>query len=85
MNFQTTRPFDRDYARLPERLKELVDKQLRLLLSNPHHPSLGYKRLRGTSAIWEVRISRAYRLTLEIAGQTYILRRVGTHDVLNQP
>ena len=85
MNVQTTRPFDREYARLPETVKDLADKSLGLLLANPRHPSLGFKRIRGTQGIWEVRVSRAYRLTLEIAGETYILRRVGTHAVLNQP
>ena len=85
MNVQTTRPFERDYARLPEALKDLVDKQLSLLLSNPRHPSLGLKRIQGTRGLWEARVSRSHRLTLEIVGETYILRRVGTHDVLNQP
>ena len=85
MNVQNTRPFDRDYARLPEEVKGQVDKQLALLLANPRHPSLGCKRIRGTEGIWEVRVSRSHRLTLEIAGETYILRRVGAHDVLHQP
>ncbi|MPZ14014.1 MAG: hypothetical protein GEU73_06255 [Chloroflexi bacterium] len=85
MNFQTTRPFDRDYARLPEAVKDRVDKQLALLLANPRHPSLGFKRVRGTDGIWEVRITRSHRLTLELAEQTCILRRVGSHDILDQP
>lgn len=85
MNVQTTRPFERDYARLPETIKTQVDKQLGLLLVNPRHPSLGFKRIRGTEGIWEMRVSRSHRITLEIAGETYILRRVGTHSVLGQP
>jgi len=85
MNIQTTRPFDRDYARLPEEIKERVDKQLTLLLTNPSHPSLGLKKIRGTEDIWEVRISRGYRMTLQVAGDTYILRRIGPHDILERP
>jgi len=85
MNVQTTRPFDRDYARLPEEIKERVDKQLTLLLTNPRHPSLGLKKIRGTEDIWEVRISRGYRMTLQVAGDTYILRRIGPHDILERP
>lgn len=84
MNVQTPRPFDRDHARLPDAVKQQLDKQLALLLTNPRHPSLGFKRIRGTQGIWELRISRTHRLTLEIAGETYLLRRVGAHDVLNQ-
>jgi mRNA-degrading endonuclease RelE of RelBE toxin-antitoxin system len=85
MNIQTTRPFDRDYARLPEDIKDRADKQLALLLTNPHHPSLRLKRVRGTDDIWEARITRGYRMTLTIAGDTFILRRIGVHDVLRQP
>ena len=85
MKFQTTRPFAHDYARLPAEVKERVDKQLVLLLSNPRHPSLRLKKIRGTEDIWEVRVSRGYRLTLQIAGDTFILRRIGAHNVLREP
>ena len=85
MKVQTTRPFDQDYVGLPEELKERVDKQLALLLTNPRHPSLRLKRIRGTADIWELRVTRGYRMTLQVAGDTYILRRVGPHDVLPQP
>ena len=85
MKIQTTRPFDRDYARLREEVKKRVDKQLALLMSNPSHPSLRLKRIRGTEDIWEVRVTRSDRITLQIAGDTFILRRIGPHDVLRQP
>ncbi len=85
MKVQTTRPFDQDYAGLPEEFKERVNKQLALLLTNPRHPSLRLKRIRGTADIWEVRVTRGYRMTLQLAGDTFILRRVGPHDVLRQP
>ena len=89
MKVQTTRPFDRDYVGLPgqfrDELRERVDKQLALLLSNPQHPSLRLKRIRGTADIWEVRVTRGYHMTLQVAGDTFILRRVGPHDVLRQP
>ena len=85
MKLQTTRPFDRDYAGLPEEIKERVEKQLALLLLNSGHPSLRLKRMRGTVDIWEVRVSRSYQLTLQLAGDTYLLRRVGPHDAIERP
>ena len=89
MKLQTTRPFDRDYAGLPEEMKERVEKRLALLLFNPRHPSPRLKRIRGTAGIWEVRVSRSYRLTLQLAGDTYLLRRVGPQvdpiDVIERP
>ncbi len=30
--------------------------------------------------IWEARLTRGYRFTFVIDGDTYILRRVGSHD-----
>lgn len=85
MKVQTTRSFDRDYAALPEEVKRRADKQLALLMSNLRHPSLRLKKLRGTEGIWEGRISKGHRITLEIAGDTVILRRIGAHDMLREP
>ncbi len=33
----------------------------------------------------QVRVFRSYRLTLQLAGDTYLLRRVGPHDVIERP
>ena len=85
MNIQTTRSFDRDYARLPEEMKERVDKQLSLLLSDPRHPSLRIKKIQGQADIWEGRVTRDYRFTFRIVGETYTLRRIGPHDILDNP
>ena len=41
--------------------------------------------MRGTQDIWEFRVTRGYRLTLNITSDGYILRKVGTHDTLRQP
>jgi hypothetical protein len=62
-----------------------VDKQIALLLSKPRHPSLRLKKMEGTDAVWEVRITRSYRMTLEIQGNTFLLRPIGAHDVLREP
>ncbi len=80
MKIQTTRPFDQDYETLPEEIKEQADKQLALLLENPRHPSLRLRRIKGVKDIWEGRVSRDYRFTFQIDGDTYILRRIGKHD-----
>lgn len=85
MEFQTTRLFDKDYDALSENIKEQADKKLTLMLQNPHHPSLKLKKIRGYPDIWEGRISRSYRFTFQIYGNTYLLRRIGTHDILRRP
>ena len=37
------------------------------------------------AAIWEARVTKGYRLTFEIVDDVYLLRRVGTHDILKKP
>ena len=85
MKIQTTTPFDRDYDDLPESIKEQTDKQLSLFLDNPHHPSLRVKKIKGYPKIWEGRITKNYRFTFQIEGEIYILRRIGTHNILKTP
>jgi len=85
MKIQTTKPFDKDYDGLPESMKDRTDKQLTLLLENPNHPSIRLKKIKGHPNIWEGRITKSYRFTLQISGEMYILRRIGTHDILKTP
>ncbi|NWG03962.1 MAG: hypothetical protein HXY44_14010 [Syntrophaceae bacterium] len=85
MKIQTTRPFDEDYYSLPEVIKERTEKQLTLLLENPGHPSLQLKKIKGHPNIWEGRVTKSYRFTFQISGEIYLLRRVGTHDILKTP
>mgnify|MGYP003505159064 FL=1 len=80
-----SKPFVRDYRKLPRQIQIAVDKQIELLLSNPGHPSLNTKRMNDPRDIWEGRITKSYRLTYRIEGDIYFLRRVGTHDVLKNP
>lgn len=41
--------------------------------------------MEGYPKIWEGRISKHWRFTFEISGDKYIIRRVGTHDILRKP
>ncbi len=84
MQLRRTKRFVRDYAALPDELKERTEKTIYILLKSPHHPSLRVKKMEGRKDIWELRVSASYRLTFQISGDTYILRRVGTHDVLKK-
>lgn len=77
--------FKRDYKKLPAVIKDKVDKQLEFLKENPGHPSLNIHPIRGTKGIWEGYIDLQYRFTFEIEGDLYILRKVGSHDIINKP
>ncbi len=85
MRIQTTKPFDGDYNSLPKEIKERANKQFTLLLENPRHPSLRLKKIKGHPTIWEGRITEGYRFTFQISGETYLLRSIGTYDVMKIP
>ena len=85
MQIKTTQEFIKDYKNLPPLIQKRTDEKLRLLLSNPQHPSLGIKKMKGFSEIWEGRITENYRFTFQIQGETFILRKIGTHDLLKRP
>ena len=85
MRISRTDTFKRNYQKLPQPVKKAAQKQLALLLSNPDHPSLNIKRIQGAKGIWEGRVTRAYRFTFQITDDTYVLRKIGTHDILDRP
>ena len=85
MKLRFTKKFVRKYRKLPQQIQQTADKQLRLLLSDPKHPSLNKKKMQDPRNIWEIKITRAYRLTFQVEKYTYVLRNIGTHDILNKP
>jgi len=80
-----TKPFKRDYKGLPQNIRDQIDKQIIQLVENPQHPSLNMKKMEGHKSIWEARITKGYRMTFQIDGDSCLLRRVGTHAVLKRP
>ena len=84
MQFARTRIFKKEYEKLEVIVKDVVDKKLTLLLKNPRHPSLRFKKVKGHAGIWEISITMHYRLLLLIEGDCYTLLRIGTHDILNK-
>jgi hypothetical protein len=52
------------YAKLPQNVQALADKNYALLKSNPRHPSLQLKRV---GRFWSVRVGNRYRaLAVEV-------------------
>ena len=85
MKLLFTKPFVRDYRDLPQGIQKLADKQIGLLLTNPQHPSLAINKMQDPREIWEGRINKSYRFTFQIKGDTYVLRKLATHDLLGNP
>lgn len=77
--------FEDAYQQLSPTIQRRVDEKLSLLLKNPRHPSLRFRKMRGYENIWEMRVSRNYRITFLQSGEDFFLRNVGTHDILRNP
>lgn len=80
MRLQYTDRFLRAYDALGDADANRVDRAIRRLAIDPHHPSLHTKKIRGTRDIWEARASISLRPTFETHSDLIILRNVGQHD-----
>ena len=85
MQIYRTERFKKDYQKLPQEIKKAAQKQLAFLLSDPNHPSLNMKKMQDPRNIWEGRVTESYRFTFQIEKDSYILRKIGTHDILKKP
>ena len=41
--------------------------------------------MEGAPSIWELQVSQNCRLTFQFEQESILLRRIGTHDILNRP
>jgi len=76
--------FARDFQNLPGEVQARAERAIRLLTENPQYPSLRSKKMRGVENIWEASVTLSYRITYEVSGETLVLRRIGTHDILRK-
>lgn len=86
MKFLYSKKFKQLYKILPVAIRRKFDKQICLLASNIHHPSLHAKKIQGRTNIWEARVDYRYRFTFIWEGEAVVLRTIGAHDeALNNP
>ncbi len=79
-----TESFACDFKNLPREIQQRAEKAILLLTTNPAHPSLRTRKMKGLEDIWEASVTMSYRITYQRAGQALILRRIGTHDILRR-
>ena len=61
MKHRTLPRFWQLYHQLPKEARELADKNFDLLKSDPHHPSLHFKKIDDIEKLWSVRVGLHYR------------------------
>jgi hypothetical protein len=64
------------YARLPEQVRELADKNYALLKENPQHPSLNFKKV---GRFWSVRVGLRYRALAVESDGDLVWFWIGSH------
>jgi len=57
-------------------------EKLALYENNPRHPSLRVKKIQGVGNIWEMSVTKSYRITFQRKEEIILLRNIGTHDIL---
>lgn len=76
-----TERFRKSALELEPEIREKLKKQIGLLASDPRHPSLRVKKIKGTGSVFEARVDRDHRFTFEFGeARAIILRVVGPHD-----
>jgi len=84
MKIRRTRRFKKDYQKLSTDIQRRTDEKLRLLLLDRRYPSLRVHRVRGVPGLWELSVTRNYRVIFEIERDCYVLLGVGPHDILDR-
>jgi mRNA-degrading endonuclease RelE of RelBE toxin-antitoxin system len=86
MRVSASKRFHKRYRQLPEQIKQKLDKQESLFISNPFHPSLHTEKLTPKSRqVWSFRVDKTYRVTFRFLKPDHVLLlTVGTHDHIYQ-
>lgn len=85
MKIVRTDIFIDSFEKLPEEIKQKTKQSVRFLADNLFHPSLRAKKIKGSKDIWEASITMKYRFSFKIEDDAYVLRKIGTHKILQNP
>lgn len=77
MKHIASRKFWKCYEALPSEVRELADKNFKLLKADPKHPSLHFKQI---GDIWSVRVGKKYRALGLDKQDTVIWFWIGSHS-----
>ncbi len=84
LEFKTTTTYDKSCAALPPTIRRRAMEKLASYENDPRHPSLKVKKLEGLKDIWEMSVTKGYRITFQKDGEIVLLRNIGTHDILRK-
>jgi hypothetical protein len=81
----TSASFWQAYKALPPGIRERADKQFCLLIANPQHPSLPFKKIgeRQSHAAWSARASLSHRALAIRRPSSFLWFWIGDHNTYN--
>jgi mRNA interferase RelE/StbE len=85
--YETTRRFEKSFAKLPELIQKRAKEALERFMENPRHRSLRVKKIEGAKDIWEGRVDDFYRFTFQFSKDreaddtVCTFRNIGPHDI----
>ena len=83
--FTFSQNFKKHYKKLGVHEKKQLTNKLKLLATDPSHPSLRTKRIKGTDKLFECSVNMDIRIIWYYEGvRMIILVDVGHHDILKQ-
>ena len=71
--------FERSYAKAPQQVQRVFDKQSLLLLQNLHHPSLRAKKYDESQNLWQARVNKDWRFYFLIQNNLYYIVDITPH------
>jgi mRNA-degrading endonuclease YafQ of YafQ-DinJ toxin-antitoxin module len=87
--FRSTRKFDKMFKSLDNKSYKQASKSIDLFMSDPSHPSLRYKKIQGTSNLYEISVNMSIRIIIEVTSEgqdqlnTFYI--IGTHNDVFPP
>jgi hypothetical protein len=83
MTSRTTQAFWKCYKELPEQTRKEARKAYKTFKKNPYHPSLHFKGIHSTRAIFSLRITKDYRAVAIQQDKRIIWFWIGSHGDYN--
>ena len=69
---------------MPVKIQKRAIDKLGLYENDHRHPSLRVKKMEGAPNIWEMGITKDYRITFQQDGNVVLLRNIGSHAILKR-
>jgi len=78
--------FQKQFKKIPPEIKKLVPEKLKDLLKKPFPSGLKFEKLKGCNKpdVYTVHVTGNYKISMQIEGDTAILRRIGNHNNIDR-